>query len=147
MITIYILAFSGGIFLAVHAGFNAQLGALLKQPVAASAATSAFGLLFSLAFLFLSGKVFPEMEQMRQIPWYLWGIGGFFSVLGISLYFYTIPKLGIARMITLGLCGQLLFSLLATQMGWLNLPQETISLKRFAGAIVMIIGIFLINAK
>ena len=32
-ISLYIIAFLGGIFLAVQAGFNSQLGNYLKQPL------------------------------------------------------------------------------------------------------------------
>lgn len=146
-VTLYLLAFSGGVFLAIQAGFNSRLSSILKEPVVASVSTSVFSVLFAGAFLILAGKEWPNLHQARQIPWYLWGIGGLFSVLGISLYFYTIPRLGISRMIALGLCGQLLFSLFAGQFGWLSLPYEPITLKRFLGAAAMILGIILINTK
>lgn len=145
--TLYLLAFSGGVFLAIQAGFNSQLSTILKQPVLASVSTSVFSVVFAGVFLLLAGKELPTLQQARLIPWYLWGIGGFFSVLGISLYFYTIPRLGISRMVALGLCGQLLFSFLAGTFGWLNLPEEPLTLKRLFGAITMVIGILLINSK
>lgn len=145
--TLYLLAFSGGIFLAIQAGFNSRLSAILKEPVVASVSTSVFSILFAGAFMVLAGKELPTVQQVRQIPWYLWGIGGFFSVLGISLYFYTIPRLGISRMVALGLCGQLLFAFVAGTFGWLNLPEEPLTLKRLLGAVTMVIGIILINSK
>lgn len=144
---LYLLAFSGGVFLAIQAGFNSQLSAILKQPVVASVSTSVFSVVFAGIFLILAGKDLPTLQQVRQIPWYLWGIGGFFSVLGISLYFYTIPRLGISRMVALGLCGQLLFSFLAGTFGWLNLPVEPLTLKRLFGLFTMIVGIVMLNIK
>jgi transporter family-2 protein len=50
-------------------------------------------------------------------------------------------------MIALGLCGQLVFSLVAGKFGWLNLPVEPITTKRLMGIAAMIIGIILINTK
>ncbi len=146
-ITLYILAFSGGIFLAMQAGFNSQLSGFLKQPVLAAITTSVFSVVFACGFVLLTGKSIPSLHEARLIPWYLWGIGGLFSVLGISLYFYTIPKLGISKMIALGLCGQLLFSLVAGKFGWLNLPVEPITTKRLIGTLAMVLGIILINTK
>lgn len=143
----YILAFTGGVFLAVQAGFNAQLGSLVKQPVMAVVSTSIASGIFGGLFILLLGKGSVQLSTMQQVPWYLWFIGGLFSMVGISLYFYTIPKLGISKMIACGLCGQLIFSLIAGKYGWLNLPVEPLTTKRLVGAIAMIIGIILINTK
>jgi transporter family-2 protein len=147
LIFFYFLALIGGVFLAVQAGFNSHLGGLLKQPVLAVIATSISSVVFASILFLIIGKVNFQSSAITQIPWYLWFIGGLFSVLGISLYFYTIPRLGISKMIALGLFGQLIFSLIAGKFGWLNLPIEPITTKRILGAIAMSIGIILINTK
>ncbi len=147
LITLYIMAFVGGVFLAVQAGFNTQLGNLTKQPILAVVASSVVSLILGIAFIFLVNKETVQLSLMKQVPLYLWIVGGIFSVIGISLYFYTIPKLGISKMITLGLCGQLIFSVIAGKYGWLNLPVEPITIKKIVGIISMIAGIILINSK
>jgi transporter family-2 protein len=146
-ILLIILAFTGGVFLAIQAGFNTQLSSILKQPVIAVIATSITSAIFGIVFLFLFGKGNIQSQNFSEVPWFLWFVGGLFSMIGITLYFYTIPKLGISTMITLGLCGQLIFSLIAGKYGWLNLPLEPLTTKRFIGAFAMIIGIILINSK
>lgn len=147
LLVIYLLAFTGGIFLAVQAGFNTQLGTALKQPIIAVIATSiTSALLGGLFFLFFNTNNI-NLQIIHTIPWYLWFVGGLFSMAGISLYFYTIPKLGISKMIAMGLCGQLLFSLVAGNFGWLNLPKEPITLQKIIGTIAMVMGIILINIK
>ncbi len=50
-------------------------------------------------------------------------------------------------MIAIGLCGQLLFSVVAGHFGWLNLPGDPITFKKLMGVLAMIVGIFLINLK
>lgn len=146
-ILFYLLAYVGGVFLAAQAGFNTQLGAILKQPILAVIATSVASTVFGIvAFLFV-GKGTFQLQSIVEVPWYLWFIGGLFSMIGISLYFYTIPKLGISKMIALGLCGQLIFSLIAGKFGWLNLPVEPLTSKRLIGSFAMIVGIILINTK
>lgn len=147
LFTIYILAFVGGVFLAVQAGFNTQLGAIAKQPILAVVSTSVTSAIFGCIFIFFLGKGNIQLSLIHQVPWYLWFIGGLFSVIGISLYFYTIPKLGISKMIALGLCGQLIFSVIAGKFGWLNLPVEPITTKRLIGVFTMITGIILISSK
>lgn len=144
---IYFLAFIGGVSLAVQAGFNTQLGTIVKQPVIAVIATSIASAIFGCLFIFLFKEESIQLTIAQQVPWYLWFIGGLFSMIGISLYFYTIPKLGISKMIAFGLCGQLVFSLFAGKFGWLNLPVEPITTKKCVGIVFMAISILLINSK
>lgn len=142
-----ILAFIGGVFLAMQGGLNAQLGVLLKNPLLASLIAFSSSTLFSFVFVLINYKSLPTIIQIKEVPIYLWFTGGFFSVLGISLYYYTIPKLGISTMISIGLCGQLIFAVIAGNYGWLNLPLEPITLKKTIGMSSMILGIVLINIK
>lgn len=147
ILLLYLLAFIGGVFLAIQAGFNTQLGTLLKHPILAVISTSIASACFGCFFILFMGKENLQLTTFEQVPWYLWFIGGLFSMIGILLYFYTIPKLGISKMIALGLCGQLIFSVIAGKFGWLNLPVEPITTKRIIGIFCMVIGIILINTK
>lgn len=143
--SLFILAFIGGLFLAMQGGLNAQLGVLLKNPLLAGLIAFFSSFVFALIFVLLNYKSLPTFAQIKEVPFYLWFSGGFFSVIGISLYYYTIPKLGISTMISIGLCGQLIFAVIAGNYGWLNLPLEPITLKRILGILSMVLGILLIN--
>ncbi|MBV6646989.1 MAG: DMT family transporter [Cyclobacteriaceae bacterium] len=144
---IYLLAFVGGVFLAIQGGFNAQLGVLLKNPLLASMVAFATSSIYVLVSIMVSVRALPTTMTLKAIPTHLWFIGGFCSFIGIALYYYTIPKLGIANMISLGLSGQLIFSILASHFGWFDLPLQTIDYRRVIGVGAMILGIFLINSK
>ena len=144
--SLYIVAIIGGAFLAIQGGLNSYLGVLLKNPMIATFVAFFSSTIFAFVF-FLGIKNPPTWVEMKQIPTYLWFTGGLFSVLGISLYYYIIPKLGISTMISLGLFGQIAFSVIAGHFGWLNLPMEPITLKRGLGLIIMMSGIILINIK
>jgi transporter family-2 protein len=146
-LTLTILAFIGGVFLAIQGGMNAQLGVLLKNPLLASLVAFFFSASFALLFLVFSIKNIPGIDQLKEVPFYLWFSGALFSVLGISLYYYTIPKLGISTMISLGLSGQLIFSVIAGHFGWFNFPAEPINYKKMIAIASMIFGIILINNK
>ncbi len=142
-----VLGLAGGVFLAVQAGFNSQLGNILKQPILAVIASSISSVVFGCLILLLISKESIQNITTTHVPWYLWFIGGLFSVVGIAIYFYNIPKIGISKMIALGLCGQLIFSLIAGKYGWLNLPVEPITTKRVIGTMAMLTGIILFNIK
>ncbi|GAA0189512.1 DMT family transporter [Fulvivirga kasyanovii] len=146
-LTLSILAFTGGIFLAMQGGLNAQLGVLLKNPLLASLVAFFCSTTFAFLVIAFSVKSMPSAQQLKEVPWYLWSAGGFFSLIGVSLYYYTIPKLGVSTMISLGLCGQVFFSVVAGHFGWFNLPVEPVTAKRLLGVTAMIIGILLINKK
>jgi len=141
------IAFLGGILLAAQGGLNAQLGVFLKNPLLASLVAFFFSFIFVLIYVLAGIKNLPTIIDLKNIPTYLWFTGALFSVSGVSLYYYTIPKLGISTMISLGLIGQLLFSVVAGHFGWLNLPTEPITIKKMMGVISMITGILLINLK
>ena len=142
-----LLAFIGGVFLAIQGGLNAQLGVLLKNPLLASLIAFFCSTFFASLFLIFSFQSIPNAGQLKEVPDYLWFTGALFSVLGISLYYYTIPKLGISTMISLGLSGQLIFSVIAGHFGWFSFPVEPINYKRVIGVTAMIFGILLINNK
>lgn len=144
---LFVIAFIGGVLLAVQGALNAKLGIWLKNPLLASLVAFFFSTLFALMFIAVSLKNTPSVSDVRQVPPHMWFTGALCSVVGVSLYYYTIPKLGISTMISLGLFGQLLFSVVAGHYGWLNLPIEPVTLKRGLGVISMIIGIALINFK
>jgi len=137
----------GGVFLAIQATFNAHLAEMLKRPIVASVVQSASSMLFALMIAAFSVKALPGSNTVRQVPVYLWFIGGLFSVIGTSLYYYTIPRLGLSTMISLGLSGQLLFAEVAGHYGWLNLPKEPATFKKLMGVACMLAGILLIKLK
>lgn len=142
-----LLALSGGIFLAIQAGYNTKLGVLTKTPLLAVISTSTVSAIISTILFFLVHKESMPISSLSKIPVHLWLVGGLFSTLGIAIYFFTIPQLGISKMISFGLCGQLLFSLIAGKYGWFNLPSSPLTLKEILGSTAIITGIFLINYK
>lgn len=142
-----IIAFAGGVFLAAQGVFNSHLGVLLKSPLLAAVTAFLSSTFFAFLFVIISTKNPPSLETIRSVPFYLWFTGGLLSVMGISLYYYTIPKLGISTMISLGLFGQIVFSIIAGHFGLFGLPVEPITVKRILGVISMTTGIFLINFR
>ncbi len=144
---ISILALTGGIALAAQSGLNSQLGISLKHPLLASVCAFFVSTLFAIIFVFFAVKDFPTITQIKEIPFYLWFTGGLLSVIGIGIYLYTIPKLGISTMISFGLCGQLIFAAIASHFGWLNVPVEPLTLRKCIGLLAMILGIIITNMK
>src|SRR5690606_23948458 len=127
------IAFVGGVCLAVQSAFSAQLGSILKNPIMASISTYSSGVLFAIVFVLFFREEVISWQAVKQVPWYLWFIGGLFSIAGITLYYFTIPKIGLGSVMVFGLCGQLFFAVVAGHFGWFNLPLEPITIKRVVG--------------
>lgn len=142
------LAFMGGFFLALQAAFNSQLSVLLKKPIFTATVSAFTSLLLCVLVVILQYyKEIPSKETLKQVPWYLWVAGGFFSVAGVVLYFFSIPKIGISKVIFWGLSGQIIFSVIAGHFSWFNLPPEPFTFKKIIGIIAMIVGIYFISSK
>lgn len=142
-----ILAFTGGTALAAQSGLNSQLGTALKNPLLASVIAFFSSTIFAIVFVLLSTKTFPTIDQIKGVPIHLWFTGGFLSMIGIGLYLYTIPKLGISSMISIGLCGQIIFAAIAGHCGWMSLPMEPLTFKKCIGILAMLLGILITNWK
>lgn len=144
---LFFCALFGGMCLAAQGGLNAQLGMFLKHPLLASFVAFMGSSFFALLAVLLLVKEFPSKSQIMEVPWYLWGSGAFLSLTGISLYYYTIPKLGVSNMIVIGLFGQLLFAMLAGHYAWFQLPKESITPYRIVGILSIMVGIILMKIK
>jgi len=143
--SLYALAVIAGVFLSMQSGFNAQLGVVLKNPFLASFIAYVVSTFFALAYLLINTNDLIQRDELSEVPFYLWVIGGFFSVLGVTLYYYLIPKIGIAKMFTFGLSGQMIFVMIAGYFGWFNLPIEAMSFQKIIGLILMLTGVALIT--
>ncbi len=141
----YLLAFIAGIFLSMQSGFNAQLGIALRNPLWASFIAFSVSTAFIFAYLLIDGNPLPKRNKLSEVPYYLWIVGGFFSVLGVSLYYYLIPKIGIAKMFTFGMSGQLIFVMVAGYFGWFSLPVEVFTFQKILGVVFLLTGVALIT--
>jgi len=138
-----LLSFAVGIMVVVQGGLNAKLGVLLNNPLLGTSAALTISACFTLVAVFVSVKEFPSLQQLKVIPLYLWFTGAAFSFIAVSLFYYLIPKLGIATAVTFGLCGQIAFSMIAAHFGWFGLPVEPISIKKILGVLMLVSGVFL----
>ncbi|BBN83955.1 membrane protein [Pseudoalteromonas sp. A25] len=140
-----ILAIFAGAAIALQASMNAQLGALLKNPILATVCAFTFSAVFSFFALSASNYSIPSAKVITHVPWYLWGVGGIFSALGVGLCYFLIPKMGVGNVMSLVLGGQLIMAMVIAHFGWFNAPQVSISLQKMLGISAMIIGLVLVN--
>jgi len=140
-----LLSFAVGIMVVIQGGVNARLGVLLNNSLLATSMALTMSASFTLIAVLTTVRQFPSMNELREVPMYMWITGGLLSFLAVTLFYYIIPKLGISTAVTFGLAGQLIFAAIAGHYGWFNMPLEPITMKKIAGLIMMISGVILIK--
>lgn len=145
MLLFFVLSFFAGAAIALQASLNAHLGQLLTSSLLATVIAFISGAIYlSLAAMILLPKL-PPLDTLRSVPVYLWFSGGFFGAFAVASFYYLIPKIGVATMLSFSLSGQLILGLVASHFGWFNLPISSISPSKLLGLAGMITSIFLIN--
>ena len=139
------LALAAGAAIAIQATMNAQLGVLLKSSMMGTSIAFLFSFIFTVSAMVLSAKQYPDLTEIKAVPLYLWFTGGALSAFGVGLFYYLIPKMGIGSMMSYALSGQILIAILASHLGWFDLPVKPINTFKVTGAALLIIGVLLIN--
>ena len=140
-----LLACLAGAAIALQSSMNAMLGVLLKSPILAT--TCAFLVSGCYAFLVFitTERAALDTRLLVKVPWYLWTVGGSFSVLGVGLSYFLIPKMGIGNLMSLVLTGQLMMAMLINHFGWFGTKPIALNLTKVVGVLALLIGIYLVN--
>lgn len=139
------LALAAGAAIAMQATMNAQLGVLLKSSMMGTSIAFLFSLIFTVSAMLLFAKNYPNLDEVKSVPFYLWFTGGALSAFAVGMFYYLIPKMGIGSMMSYALSGQLLIAIIASHLGWFDLPVKPINIVKIIGAILLIVGVLLIN--
>lgn len=140
------LALIAGAAIATQASMNARLGVLLHNSMWAT--TVAFGvscIVMLISTLIVSTQQTPDWTDIGSVPIYLWFSGGALAALGVGLFYFLIPQMGIGPMMSYALTGQLLIAMISSHFGWFELPIKSFTIGRAMGLGALIVGIMLIN--
>jgi bacterial/archaeal transporter family-2 protein len=139
------LAILLGAVLTTHVATNTQLGKALGNPYIPATVNMASGLVMTLLLTWCLTSVWPSREMLREAPWYLWPAGGMLGVAYLTGNILLAPRLGAGALVALVVAGQLVFSVLLDNFGWLGFTQHPAGIARLAGCSLMIAGVFLIS--
>lgn len=145
MIYFVSLSFFAGIAIALQANMNSKLGVLLTSSLLATFIALISSATFTFIAMTFFVKDFPSISVVKSVPIYLYFLGGLLSAFALASFYYVIPKIGILAMISFGLTGQLIYSVISSHFGWFDLPVSPISISKMSGIIAMVVGIFLVN--
>jgi transporter family-2 protein len=140
-----LLAFGCGTLLVMQVGANNILSRHLGNPYLPTAASMVVGLVVTSLLLAVVHRPWPLAAVARTAPWWTWLAGGVLGTVYLTANVLLAPKLGAAALVGLVVTGQLLFSVLADQYGWLGFEQHPASLWRYVGCALMMLGVTLIS--
>ena len=105
-----------------------------------------FGIAFlsSVIIAFATGSRFTDLSKFTQIPPVLLtaGIMSAGLIIGSS---FLIPKIGLGAFVVLLVAGQILAGLAFGQMGIFGIEPQQLTLAKFAGGVMVIAGVYLVN--
>ncbi|MBE0371116.1 DMT family transporter [Pseudoalteromonas aurantia] len=140
-----LLACIAGAAIAFQASINAQLGVLLKSPILATTTAFFVSGCYAMVVYLSTERPVIDLQTATKVPWYLWTVGGLFSVIGVGLSYYLIPKMGIGNLMSLVLTGQLLMAMMINHFGWFHTEPLPITTTKVLGILALLVGIYLVN--
>ncbi len=139
-----VLAFLTGIAITVQAGVNANLRAMLLNPVLAAAVSFGSGFLsLALVLLLTPGGTVPPLEALRPVSWWKW-TGGVIGAVYVTTVIISVPKIGTANLVSLSVAGQLLAAVVLDHYGLLGFALHPANGWRLLGLALIMAGVLLV---
>jgi transporter family-2 protein len=137
----YVLAFGVGLVIAVHLAMNADVGEKIENARAANAAFWTIGAVVAV-IIWLASPDRSAITRLKDINplLLLAGAMGAGLVLAIAI---IIPKIGAGPTNVLQLAGQVLAGVLISQFALWSSPQESITVLKMVGVVVMVGGAYM----
>lgn len=138
-----LLALVAGAVLPVQGAINGLLRQDLGAPFVVgtiSFAVATLSMIVVLLLTLLMSGARPDLGGLRTMPWWGW-IGAVCGATYVTTVFVAIPAIGTAATVGLTVAGQQIVSLFVDRHGWFRLPQREISTLRFAGVVVLLLGV------
>ncbi|MBC7798584.1 MAG: DMT family transporter [Pyrinomonadaceae bacterium] len=145
--SIYILlAILAGVALTTQIGINSQLRLSLNSFLSASLISLAVATIVLIIAVVATNQPFLNATNIGQIAWYEY-LGGFLGAFYVTVVIAAAQKLGATKIAVLIIAGQLVSALIYDNFGLLGFQLNPANLTRIIGAVLLIIGAYLVNLK
>lgn len=140
------LLLAGGLGLAVQVAVNSRLRFAVHSPVLSALISFIVGglLLLLVAVSGVLGR--GRLGDFGSVPWWAW-IGGLFGAFYVAMSIVALPRIGAALVIGAAVVGQLVGGLVIDNFGWLGVPKVPINPWRILGAVLLFLGVILMQRK
>ena len=139
-----VMAFLAGAVLPFQATSNGAVGKTLGHPLWGAIVSLAVSTLVLLPLLCFLKVPAPRLSNALQGPWWLW-IGGVLGAVYVASAAAFSPKLGAGGFIVLVVAGQMIAAVIVDHFGLMGLTSRPVTLVRFAGVALILVGAVLIQ--
>jgi transporter family-2 protein len=136
--TFLVTAFLMGVILSTYLPMNSSASRFLGSSIAASFSFFIVATVTSLCILLISGQ-YQCLTKLKNVPVYL-HVAGIISAFFIVGTTFLVPKIGARTFFILLVAGQILMAIFISHFGLLESPQDPVTLKKVAGAVLVIAG-------
>jgi bacterial/archaeal transporter family-2 protein len=133
-----VIAFLMGVILSTYLPMNSSASRYLGSSIAASFSFFIVATATSLCILLFSGQ-YQCLTKLKTVPVYL-HIAGIISAFFIVGTTFLVPKIGARTFFILLVSGQILMAIAISHFGLLESPQDPVTIKKVAGAFLVIAG-------
>jgi bacterial/archaeal transporter family-2 protein len=99
------------------------------------------GILATVIMVFAGGG---QLKAWSSVPWYMLSTAGALGLLVVGAMGYSIPRLGLAKSLTVMVSAQLFAALLFDHFGLFGASVRTLNVSRLGGLALMILGVWLV---
>ncbi len=141
---LFLLVALAGAGLTMQMAWNARLRAATGSPVLTTMISVVVTLL-SLALVWVSGVTNRgSVPAFHSLPKWAW-LGGVFAAYYLTASLVALPRLGAASVFSLVVAGQMAAALALDTSGAFGVPMVALSFTRIAGALLLVLGVVLIQ--
>ena len=138
------VALAAGMAAPTQFAINTQLRQVVGGPVLAAALSFFVGTVVLFATTLVLRRSVPELGPIMDAPWWMW-LGGLLGAFFVSASIILTPLLGTATTVGLFLAGQVVASIAIDHFGWLGVPVQPASIPRLLGALLIIVGVAIVQ--
>jgi transporter family-2 protein len=130
--------------MSVQAPTNGILARAGGSPITAALISFAVGTAV-LAVVWVASGNRPGAGAFAKLPPYAW-FGGLYGAFFVAVAAFAAPRIGLASLITIGIAGQLITSVVLDHFGLLGLPRSPAGLIKLAGVALVLGGVVMVRA-
>ena len=137
-------ALAAGMAVPTQFAINSQLRQVVGGPVLAAALSFLVGTIVLFATAAVVRRSVPDLGPIMSAPPWMW-LGGLLGAVFVCASIVLIPRLGAATTVGLLLTGQVIASITIDHFGLLGVPVQPASIPRLLGAVLIIIGVVIVQ--
>jgi transporter family-2 protein len=134
-----LLALMIGVIAAIYLPMNSSVSRHLGSPLTANITFYSVALVTSILLFLVYGE-YATLANLGKVPSWLY-LTGFISAFIVLAITFLIPKIGARQLVVLSVAGQMIMAMLISHFGLLESPHDPITVKKVAGAALLVAGV------